>query len=181
MELLYTLCKHARCTLRTPDLCARTRDIHRSLSVFFYKRIQGRDDFLCLGLLDDPSSALECFAITERFCAHLEHDVRGCPDFLSYIQSLLYALLWLTRAAPLAFFLKFVVSLSPRTTEFESVTPLHFLSSTQRSLCCFQQLLNPISSSNYLQRKSLEEAEVTMISPDSITTTFGIQKAGSVS
>ena len=28
-------------------------------------------------------------------------------------------------------------------------------------LCCFQQLLNPILSSNYLERKSLEEVEVT--------------------
>ena len=114
-------------------------------------------------------------------CAHLEHDVRGCPDFLSYLRSLLYALLWLTRAAPLAFFLKFVVSLSPRTTEVESVTPLHFLSTTTRSLCCFQQRLNPISSSNYLQRKSLEEAEVTMISPDPSQQLSGYKKAGSVS
>ena len=53
--------------------------------------------------------------------------------------------------------------------------------------CCFQLLLNPILSSNYFWRKFLEEAEVTyilsriIISPDSITTTFGIQWAGSVS
>ena len=40
------------------------------------------------------------------------------------------------------------------------------------SLCCFQRLLNPISSSNYLDKKSLEEVEVTHILSSFIISRF---------
>ena len=56
-----------------------------------------------------------------------------------------------------------------------------------RCPCCFQRLLNPIPSSNHLWRTSSVVVEMIhihfsyMISPDSITTTFAIQQAGSVS
>ena len=65
VQVLHTVCKHARCMLHTPELCERTHDIHFMFPVFsqrFGNRIQGRDE------ASEPATPL-CNSLNSMSCS----------------------------------------------------------------------------------------------------------------